>query len=121
MSYLIVSAKVESGLNVTNTYDNEDPSVVEDLTATKIWMPVGLLDSLKFDVEFQLYRTTVADPTPELVGLPVTLTAPDWTYTWADMPTTDTVGNPYTYYVVELTLLPPGFSKVEDGLGNEHF
>ena len=109
-------SKVESGMNVTNTYDNEDPEVTEDLTATKTWMPVGLLDSLKFDVEFQLYRTTVADPTPELVGLPVTLTAPDWAYTWADMPTTDTVGNPYTYYVLELNALPAGFSKVESGL-----
>jgi len=101
---------------ITNHYDNMDDEVTADVTATKTWMPVGLLDSLKFDVEFQLYRYTTDIALAETVGAPVTLTAPDWTYTWADMPTTDTVGNPYTYYVVELNVLPDSFSKVESGL-----
>ena len=109
-------SKVEDGLNVTNTYDNMDDDVTEDVVATKTWMPEGLLDSMKFPVTYQLYRYTTDPALAETVGEPVTLNAPSWSYTWADMPTTDTVGNPYTYYVIETNTLPDGFSKVEDGL-----
>jgi hypothetical protein len=109
-------SKVEDGLNVTNTYDNMDDDVTADVTATKNWMPVGLLDSLKVPVTFQLYRYTTDPASPETVGDPVELNAAGgWVYTWADMPTTDTVGNPYTYYVEE-TVTPTGFDKTEDGL-----
>ncbi len=109
-------SKVEDGMNVTNIYDNEDPAVLEDVTATKTWIPDGLIESMKFDVEFQLYRYSRNPNRSEAIGGPVTLSAPDWNYTWADLPSTDPVGYPYTYYVVELTTLPPGFSKVEDSL-----
>ena len=109
-------SKLEEGMMVRNTYDNMDPAVIEDITAVKEWAPEGLLESMKYDVEFQLYRYTTDPDNPETVGDPVTLTAPDWNHTWADMPTTDTVGNPYTYYVIELTELEPGFSKLEEGM-----
>ncbi len=70
----------------------------------------------KFDVEFQLWRYTTDPDSAETVGVSVTLTAPDWTYTWENMPQQDVDGNLYTYYVTELTSLPAGFSKVEDGM-----
>jgi hypothetical protein len=109
-------SKTEDGLNVTNTYDNMDEDVIEDITATKTWMPDGLLDSMKFPVTYQLYRYTTDPDTPEMVGEEVVLNAPDWAHTWEGMPTTDEVGNPYTYYVLEMTELPAGFSKLEEGL-----
>ncbi|HQC63772.1 MAG TPA: Cna B-type domain-containing protein, partial [Anaerolineaceae bacterium] len=109
-------SKIEDGLNVTNIYDNEDPAVLENVTATKTWLPDGLLESMKFDVEFQLFRYTTDPIKSVAIGGPVTLVAPDWNYTWTDMLTTDEVGNPYTYNVIELTPLPDGFKKTEDGL-----
>ncbi len=104
--------KEEDGMTITNTF----VSPTDDLVGTKVWMPDGLLDSMKFDVEFQLYRYTTDPDTPEAVGDPVTLSAPDWSYTWADMPTHDENGNEYTYYVIELTALPPGYTKTEEGM-----
>ncbi len=60
-----------NGFTITNTL------IVNDQTATKTWKPDGLLARMRFDVEFQLHRYTTNPDTPEPVGTPVILSAPD--------------------------------------------
>jgi hypothetical protein len=98
-----------NGMTVTNTYGSPNAPV----TANKVWMPVDLLDSLKEEVEFQLYRK-VGSGTPETVGTAQKVNAAgEWKYTWADMPTHDANGNEYTYFVREVTV-PANFTADTD-------
>ena len=84
------------GLTVTNTYDPDK----EDIVAEKIWD--GGPSSDHIAVKLRLYRS-VEGGEEELVDVDPDITgeAPDFTYTWSDLPMTDSSGEAYTYRVEE--------------------
>ena len=75
-------------------------------TVNKLWE--GITDDQKVNVSVQLYQNGFE------YGEPVTLSNPDYTYTWENLEAMDADGNPYIYTVDELTVLD-GFTKTVDG------
>lgn len=94
--------KVESGLNVTNTYVIPTNGTA---TATKTWVNGAATHP---DLWLQLWRkTTTGDPDVDVgyavPGADVVKVAStgDFSHTWIGLETTDVNGNEYTFYVKE--------------------